>query len=202
MLRAPSTPGSSFLNSAHTCTSSQPSAHQPPARHTSCRYLGNTSVTRRIAATSIMFAVGVAGVAVSPLLPLPPLQGFIVRLLRIAVAALTPRAAGVLGIHRRGRRRVVAGALSSRMPFKHTNHCTSSASAALHAQFTHGGCRGRAFCSATCACSLLRCFCCCRTAVRCAPLMHPTRTARCVATVTAAASCLFRWLGDGQVAPA
>ncbi len=43
------------------------------------RYMNHTSVTRRIAVTSLLFAIGVAGVAASPLLPLPPLQGFIVR---------------------------------------------------------------------------------------------------------------------------
>jgi hypothetical protein len=37
------------------------------------------SVTSRIAATSLLFAVGVCGIAISPMLALPPLHGFIVR---------------------------------------------------------------------------------------------------------------------------
>ena len=98
-------------------------ATQLPAPVTRCRYLGNTSVTRRIAATSIMFAVGVGGVAVSPLLPIPPLQGFIVSFTRVARVALTP-SAGVPGFHRRGWRCFISGAArraraSCKLPFVH-----------------------------------------------------------------------------------
>ena len=69
LLRAPSTRGA--------CRSCRPSP--PPLTRTACRYMNHTSVTRRIAATAVLFAVGVAGVAISPMLPLQPLHGFIVR---------------------------------------------------------------------------------------------------------------------------
>jgi hypothetical protein len=56
------------------------------------RYMSHISVTRRIAFTSLFFAVGVVGVAVSPMLPLPPLQGFIVRLrIRCVARAHVPQ---------------------------------------------------------------------------------------------------------------